>query len=60
MYSVGCGKSVYVYICAFLALVILHLSVHTAASLEEMYNVGWCRSVYICFGEFPALVILHI
>ena len=43
-----------------LALIILDLSAHIAASLEELYSVGWGRSVYVCVCAFPALVILHL
>ena len=41
-------------------LVILHFSVHTTASLEEMYSVCWVRSVYVCVCVFIVLVILHL
>ena len=51
---------VYGYVFVLLIFVILHLSVHTAASLQEIYNIGWDRSVYVCVYVFPVLVILHL
>ena len=47
-------------VCAFLVLVISHLSVYTAASLEEMDKAGWGKSIYLHVCLFPGLLILHL